>query len=120
MTASIYRGLSSGYAVLPKSSTLETPADIQAAIQLTAASLFSIIALAFTMVLHCFTGLHPRTNLALNGFNALLWTLSWSLLTWYMSPTLRNMCDVEHWQEDTGIMVCQIYKTLFTFTLLGL
>jgi len=37
-----------------------------------------------------------------------------------MSGTLANVCDVAHWHEETGIMVCRIYKTLFTFTLVGL
>lgn len=89
-------------------------------IWLTSASLFSIAALLVTIVLHCFTGLHPRLNLVINGFLALLWALSWSLLTWFMSGTLRNQCDIDHWHEEAGIMVCRIYKALFTFTLLGL
>ncbi|KAK1808602.1 hypothetical protein LTR12_017050 [Friedmanniomyces endolithicus] len=88
-------------------------------IWLTSASLFSIAALFFTIILHCFIGLNPRLNIALNGFLAILWTLSWSLLTYYMSGTLANVCDKAHWHEDTGIMVCRIYKALFTFTLLG-
>ncbi|EME88268.1 uncharacterized protein MYCFIDRAFT_62733 [Pseudocercospora fijiensis CIRAD86] len=87
--------------------------------QLTSASLFSIAALAFTILLHCFSGLNPRLNLAINAFLLILWTLSWCLLTWYMSGTLSNMCDIDHWNEDIGIMVCRIYKTLFTFTLTG-
>jgi hypothetical protein len=83
-------------------------------------SFFSIAALAVTIVLHCCVGLRPDFNLAVNGFLALVWAVSWSLLTWYMSPTLKNYCDVEHWQEDAGIMVCRIYKALFTFAFLGL
>jgi len=89
-------------------------------IWLTTASLFSITALAFTIILHCFTGLNPRLNVYINGLLTLLWALSWSLLTWYMSGTLANMCDIDHWNEDVGIMVCRIYKALFTFTLVGL
>jgi hypothetical protein len=85
-----------------------------------ASSFFSIAALAVTIVLHCCVGLRPDFNLAVNGFLALVWAVSWSLLTWYMSPTLKNYCDVEHWQEDAGIMVCRIYKALFTFAFLGL
>lgn len=65
--------------------------------QLTAASLFSIASLAFTILLHCCIGLNPRLNVAINGFLLILWTLSWSLLTWYMSGTLANMCDIDHW-----------------------
>lgn len=85
-----------------------------------AASLFSIAALAVTIVMHFFFGLNPRFNLAVNGVQAVLWTVSWSLLTWFMSGTLAHVCDVEHWKEDVGIMVCRTYKALFTFTLIGL
>ncbi|GAB7362484.1 hypothetical protein MBLNU230_g2805t2 [Neophaeotheca triangularis] len=86
---------------------------------LTAASLFSVAALLLTIVLHCCVGLNPRFNLACNGFLALLWSVSWGLLTWYMSGTLSHYCDVENWHEDVGIMICRIYKALFAFTLLG-
>lgn len=84
------------------------------------ASVCSVAALIFTILLHCFTGLNSQLNVAINSALAVLWALSWSLLTWYMSGTLRNLCDITHWNEDTGIMVCRIYKTLFAFTLTGL
>lgn len=83
-------------------------------------SLFSVAALAVTIVLHCCVGLKPDFNIAVNGFLALIWAVSWALLTWWMSPTLTHYCDVEHWQEDAGIMVCRIYKALFAFAFLGL
>lgn len=37
-----------------------------------------------------------------------------------MRGTLANVCDAEHWNEDIGIMVCRIYKALFSFTLIAL
>lgn len=85
-----------------------------------AASLASVAALFFTIIMHCCIGLNPRLNLIVNSLLLVLWALSWSLLTWYMSPTLRGLCDVENWHEDVGIMICRIYKALFTFALLGL
>lgn len=85
-----------------------------------AASLACIAALLFTIVMHCCIGLNPRLNIFINSFLLVLWALSWSLLTWYMSGTLANMCDMEHWRAETGIMICRIYKALFTFALLGL
>ena len=88
--------------------------------QLTAASLFSIAVLCFTIVLHCCIGLSPNLNIIFNSSLALLWGLSWALLTYYMSGTLANVCDMEHWNEDIGIMVCRVYKALFSFTLIGL
>jgi hypothetical protein len=83
-------------------------------------SFFSVAALTLTIVLHCCVGLKPDLNIAINGFLALIWAVSWSLLTWYMAPTLTHYCDIEHWQEDAGIMVCRIYKALFAFAFLGL
>ena len=85
-----------------------------------ASSFFSVAALTLTIVLHCCVGLKPDLNIAINGFLALIWAVSWSLLTLYMAPTLTHYCDVEHWQEDAGIMVCRIYKALFAFAFLGL
>lgn len=85
-----------------------------------AASLASVAALLFTIVMHCCIGLNPRLNIAINSFLLVLWALSWSLLTWWMSGTLANACDVSHWNEDVGVMVCRIYKALFTFALLGM
>jgi hypothetical protein len=34
-----------------------------------------------------------------------------------MSGTLKQSCTTENWGNDTGIMVCRIYKVLFTFTI---
>lgn len=89
-------------------------------IWLFSASLASIAALTCTILLHCLLGLNPRLNLGINGLLAVLWGLSFGLLTWYMSSTLGETCDKEHWNEEVGIMVCRIYKALWTFTLVGL
>ena len=89
-------------------------------VQLTAASLASVVALTSTILIHCLTGLNPSLNIAINALLSFLWSLSWALLAWYMSGTLASMCDIEHWNEDVGIMVCRIYKALFAFTLVGL
>ncbi|WPG98393.1 Hypothetical protein R9X50_00118300 [Acrodontium crateriforme] len=88
-------------------------------IWLASASFFSVLALGFTIVLHCFIGLNPRVNLAINSFLALLWCFSWFLLTWYMRGTLAHHCDIETWKENDGMMVCRYYKALFSFTLFG-
>jgi hypothetical protein len=48
-----------------------------------------------------------------------LWILGLSLLGWNMAGTLGHVCNAANWGSDAGIMVCRIYKALFTFTLLG-
>ncbi|KAI9691054.1 MAG: hypothetical protein M1822_008674 [Bathelium mastoideum] len=56
----------------------------------------------------------------INGVLAVLWLVGFSLLSWWMSGTLTHVCNVANWHEDAGVMVCRIYKSLFTFALLGL
>ena len=89
-------------------------------IWLLSASLASIVALTVTIFLHCLLGLNPLLNIGINALLAVLWALSFGLLTWYMSDTLGDACDKEHWNEDVGVMVCREYKALWTFTLVGL
>lgn len=36
-----------------------------------------------------------------------------------MKGTLYHSCTAENWGNDTGMMVCRIYKVLFTFTVTG-
>lgn len=89
-------------------------------ILLLAVSFFTVFCLAGTIVLHCCYGLNPKLNLILNSGLCLIWAVGFALLTWYSSYTLFHFCDKENWHEDAGIMVCRIYKALFTFSLTGL
>jgi hypothetical protein len=36
-----------------------------------------------------------------------------------MAGTLGHVCNTANWGSEAGIMVCRIYKALFTFTLLS-
>ena len=72
------------------------------------------------MIMHCCTGLNPRLNLVINGSLSIIWAVSFALLTWNMSGTLAGQCNTENWGEETGIMICRIYKALFAFSLFGL
>lgn len=83
-------------------------------------SLLTIIALTATIALHCFYGLNPVLNTALNSSLAILWAVGFALLTWWSSGTLAHVCNVENWESDMGISVCRLYKALFSFALLGL
>ncbi|KAK5154642.1 hypothetical protein BJ546DRAFT_842485 [Cryomyces antarcticus] len=87
---------------------------------LTAVSLLTVLALTATIILHCCCGLNPRLNIFLNSGLAVLWAVGFSLLSWWMSGTLTHVCNTANWHDETGIMVCRIYKSLFTFSLLGL
>jgi len=88
-------------------------------ILLLAVSLLTIIALSTTIVLHCCCGLNPRLNVCLNAGLLLLWSVGFALLAWWSSGTLSHVCNKSNWEDETGIMICRIYKALFSFTLLG-
>jgi len=89
-------------------------------ILLLAVSLLTMIALTTTIFLHCFYGLNPVLNTVLNSALALLWAVSFGLLSWWSSGTLSHVCNVDNWDSELGISVCRLYKALFSFSLLGL
>jgi hypothetical protein len=70
--------------------------------------------------MHCCIGLNPRLNLAINSGLFLLWGAGFGMLWWWASKTLFNACDAKNLGSGAGIMVCQIYKALFAFGMLGL
>jgi hypothetical protein len=72
--------------------------------------------------MHCFTGLNPRFNLWLNGVLFVLWTAGFGMLSWWASKTVFHVCDVQNviGSDETGRMVCRIYKALYAFATLGL
>jgi hypothetical protein len=41
------------------------------------------------------------------------------LLGWNMTGTLLHACSITNWGNDTGMMICNIYKTLFAFVVIG-
>jgi hypothetical protein len=83
-------------------------------------SVFTMLSLSATIVLHCFYGLNPVLNTILNSALALLWAVSFSLLSWWSSGTLSHVCSKDNWDNDMGMSVCRLYKALFSFSLLGL
>jgi hypothetical protein len=88
--------------------------------QLLSVSVFTILALSVTIVLHLLYGLNPKLNLYLNGGNLVLWTLGFALLSWWSSGTLGHVCTISKWEDVTGIMICRMYKALFAFSMFGL
>lgn len=89
-------------------------------LQLLSVSLLTLVALTATIVLHCFYGLNPVLNTLLNSLLALLWAVSFSLLSWWSSGTLSHVCSKDNWDSEVGVSVCRLYKALFSFSLLGL
>ncbi|KAF2679724.1 hypothetical protein K458DRAFT_374533 [Lentithecium fluviatile CBS 122367] len=89
-------------------------------ILLLSVSLLTIVSLTATILLHLFYGLNPLLNTCLNAALLLLWAVSFSLLSWWSSGTLRHFCTRANWDDDTGVSICRTYKALFSFSLIGL
>lgn len=83
-------------------------------------ALLTLVSLAATILLHCFHGLNPMLNTILNSTLAVLWAISFGLLSWWSSGTLSHVCNKDNWVDELGISVCRQYKALFSFSLLGL
>ncbi|KAL2217536.1 hypothetical protein M432DRAFT_443595 [Thermoascus aurantiacus ATCC 26904] len=87
---------------------------------LTATSLLTLVNFVFTSLISCCNhGMPPLLSLIFNSLLFLLWTVSLGLLGWSMSGTLMTSCNTATWGTSTGVMVCRIYKVLFTFTVLA-
>ena len=67
-------------------------------------------------------GLNPRLNLLINSVLFALWAAGFGMLSWWASKTIFHTCDAENiiGNNETGRMVCRIYKALYSFALLGL
>lgn len=88
--------------------------------QLLAVSALTVLSLSVTIVSHCMVGLHPRTNLFANSVLLLLWSVGFALFTWWSSKTITHACDTRIWENSIGVRICMLFKTVFTFVLLGL
>lgn len=88
-------------------------------LQIMVTCFLTFLNLAFTGALYCCGSLSPTLALAFNTGLFLIWIVSLGLLGWSMSGTLTTTCDTTHWGTATGIMVCRIYKTLFSFVVVA-
>ncbi|KAJ5405278.1 hypothetical protein N7465_006562 [Penicillium sp. CMV-2018d] len=79
----------------------------------------SLLNIILTSVIHCSCGLSTKLSITLNILLTILWTLSLGLLSWSLSSTITTSCTTTYWGNSTGIAVCRSYKTLFTFTIIG-
>ena len=90
------------------------------AIQLLGVSLFTLLTQTVTIVFYFCRALNPTVNLVINAALSVFWATGFGLLAWAMSGTLVHRCNIANWGNDAGIMVCRLYKALFTFALTGL
>lgn len=76
----------------------------------------SLINFVLTTLIHYCCGLSPRLNLTTNTILLILWLASLGVLCWSMSQTILTTCTETYWGNSTGISICRIYKTFFSFT----
>ncbi|KAF2149555.1 hypothetical protein K461DRAFT_48460 [Myriangium duriaei CBS 260.36] len=83
-------------------------------------SFLTVICLTTTIAFHCLTGLSPRLNLILNSVQLFSWALGFIMLTRWAWGTITGACDAITWHNNDGVMVCQTYKALYGFGMIGL
>ncbi|KAL4785229.1 hypothetical protein BJX76DRAFT_324984, partial [Aspergillus varians] len=83
------------------------------------AAFLSLLNLTITTLIHCCCGLSPRLSLIINTVVFVIWAIAFILLAWALSHTILTSCNTTYWGTSTGISVCQMFKALFTFTIIG-
>lgn len=58
--------------------------------------------------------------MVLNIILFILWIVSIGILGYSMKGTISVTCDTSNWGTSTGVMVCRLYKTLFSFVVISL
>ncbi|KAI4101894.1 MAG: hypothetical protein L6R37_004715 [Teloschistes peruensis] len=84
------------------------------------ASLLTIVTLLACSALDHMRILSPKHNLIINTALSCLWILGLSFLTWNLGWTLGHRCLLTTWHNESGIMVCRLYKACTAFTVTGL
>jgi hypothetical protein len=82
-------------------------------------SFVTLFNLACTVTPCCCLDRFLLLPLILNVILLLLWSLSLCLLSSNMSGTLQHRCNSINWGTDAGIMVCRLYKALYSFVVVG-
>lgn len=72
-----------------------------------------------TTILLFINKLSPLVMMVSDGLLALMWVLSFSMLSRAMGRTTAQACDIANWGSKAGITICHLYKCLFAFVLLG-
>lgn len=89
-------------------------------VQLIMTSIITLVATNFTIYIHVFRKMAPRTSLIVNGLVFVLWIVGLALITAKIgSMVLGHTCKTPLWVTPTGMMVCRIYKALYSFIVMA-
>lgn len=83
-------------------------------------SVLTLLNLIFTTLLYCRNSLRPTLSLITGTILLILWALSLGFLGYSMRGTLHTTCNTASWGTSTGVMVCRVYKVLFSFIVVAL
>jgi len=83
-------------------------------------SVLSTAALSFEAIRNWPTAPPSNQNLIANGVLISLWALALGLLINSTKATMMTACSVQTWNNATGMMVCRLYKALFSFEIIAI
>jgi hypothetical protein len=67
-----------------------------------------------------FQRLKPIVNGAMNAFISTLWIVGFGFLAHAMRYSLTRPCTITMWANNTGVLVCQLYKINFSAAIVGM
>lgn len=82
-------------------------------------SLLTLLNFGLTVFLYCSHRRFILLSLISNSFLLILWAVSFGLLSWNMSKTLQHACPNIDWDNDVALIICRVYKALYSFIVIG-
>ncbi|KAJ5225606.1 hypothetical protein N7468_006831 [Penicillium chermesinum] len=83
------------------------------------AGVLSLINAIISIIINCGFGLSPGFSLFTNVLLTIIWAAGLGLESYGMWNTILTSCTTEYWGNSTGVQVCELYKTLFAFSVIG-
>ena len=85
-----------------------------------AGSILTLISLTLTTSVYYCAFLSPLFRLTINIPLLILWMVGLGLLSYNMFGALGRSCSIANWGNSDGVTVCEGYKAMFSFVILGL
>lgn len=83
------------------------------------ADIVLFLSLTIGTILYFCVHLSPLLNLIFNTPILLLWTIGMGLLIWNMFGTWGHTCSINNWGNEDGMSICQQFKGMFSFVIIG-
>jgi hypothetical protein len=83
-------------------------------------AIISTMAVALITGVHALDILRSSQGIIANSVLLGLWVISFAVLTNSIKTTFTSACTTDSWGNSTGVTVCKLYKTAFSFELMAL